>query len=255
MLDYRSSLGKALARLAQLRSKQGHATEACELYEQAIRQQKSAVAAAPWHLPFKQSLKHHYYNLAETRVSLKDAAGAARTAESLVHDLPESGWALALAAKWIDRCARLTRGDQSLTAEQRDEQARRYVTRARELIEQAAKLGSDDHLALGSLAWLLTTAFEPDLRDPSRAVALARSATTVAPQSAAHWGALGLACLRADDREGPRGDRPGDGSRGRRRRMGLAHPRLGSGPRWRLDRRPSAFRPGHGMEEVTYHRR
>ena len=51
------------------------------------------------------------------------------------------------------------------------------------------------------LAWVLATASEPSLRDRSRAVALARKATTASPQAGWYWSALALACLRAGELE------------------------------------------------------
>ena len=67
---------------------------------------------------------------------------------------------------------------------------------------QKAKLGSDHPstlVSMNNLAWLLATAPEEKLRDPSRAVALATQAVAAAPGNASYRGTLGTARYRAGD--------------------------------------------------------
>ena len=196
-LNFRRLLGESLSRLGQLRKIRGHAADACKLSEEAIPLLKSALLKARWDLLCKRSLESAYNDLAAARIALGDAAGAAAVAESLAHDLADSGQALAMAAGWMDSCVRVTQADLSATSEQRRERAHRYTERARELIEQALKRGPDDAKTQYALAFILVTASEPSLRDPSRAVALARRATTASPQAGWYWSTLALACLRA----------------------------------------------------------
>ena len=49
------------------------------------------------------------------------------------------------------------------------------------------------------MAWTLTTAADPTLRDPSLAVKYAREATELAPNVANHWSNYGVALLRAGE--------------------------------------------------------
>jgi uncharacterized protein HemY len=48
------------------------------------------------------------------------------------------------------------------------------------------------------LAWLLAMCSRPELRDPGRAVTLARRATTLAPEGGDCWRALGAALCRSE---------------------------------------------------------
>jgi tetratricopeptide (TPR) repeat protein/serine/threonine protein kinase len=52
---------------------------------------------------------------------------------------------------------------------------------------------------LNGLAWLLATCPEPKLRDPRRAVELARKAVAAAPRAGRYWQTLGVAHYRADE--------------------------------------------------------
>src|SRR5262249_30702392 len=62
---------------------------------------------------------------------------------------------------------------------------------------RAAKLDPEDTLAPNNLAWLLATCPEPKLRDPKRAVELARKAIELAPKEGNFWNTLGAAQYRA----------------------------------------------------------
>jgi hypothetical protein len=54
-------------------------------------------------------------------------------------------------------------------------------------------------LAANDLAWSLATHSNPRLRDPGRAVALAKEAVELAPEKGTYWYVLGVACYRAGD--------------------------------------------------------
>src|SRR5262249_51542834 len=56
-----------------------------------------------------------------------------------------------------------------------------------------------DFGALNSLAWLLATCTDAKLRDPDRAVELAKKAVELAPKAGAIWNTLGVAHYRAGD--------------------------------------------------------
>jgi serine/threonine-protein kinase len=62
---------------------------------------------------------------------------------------------------------------------------------------RAIDLKSDFADAHNNLAWLLATCPNPQLRDPARAVALAKKAIVFQPQSGVPWNTLGVALYRA----------------------------------------------------------
>src|SRR5262249_47183232 len=59
------------------------------------------------------------------------------------------------------------------------------------------RLFPNDARALNNLAWHLTISDDPTIRDPARAVVLARLAAELAPDNGAIWDTLGKACYRA----------------------------------------------------------
>jgi tetratricopeptide (TPR) repeat protein len=73
---------------------------------------------------------------------------------------------------------------------------------ARAVYGQLARLQPESPEVSGRLAWLLAMCAEPGLRDPQRAVELARGATQLAPRRALSWRSLGAACYRAGDARG-----------------------------------------------------
>jgi tetratricopeptide (TPR) repeat protein len=75
----------------------------------------------------------------------------------------------------------------------------RQYDKAREHFEEFLKLAPTDAEAHNNLAWLLTNCPEAKLRDPSRAVELARKAVQLDPKEANYWNTLGAAHYRAGD--------------------------------------------------------
>src|SRR5262249_47445153 len=65
--------------------------------------------------------------------------------------------------------------------------------------ETALKLAPDHARAQSSLAWVLATCPDTKLRDPDRAVELARKAVQLAPKVGMYWNTLGVAHYRAGD--------------------------------------------------------
>jgi tetratricopeptide (TPR) repeat protein len=66
-----------------------------------------------------------------------------------------------------------------------------------EAFERAAQWAPDDGLVVGHLAWELAISEDPTIRDPARAVVLARRAVKLAPDREMLWITLGTACYRA----------------------------------------------------------
>jgi serine/threonine protein kinase len=76
-------------------------------------------------------------------------------------------------------------------------QAKEEYHRAMEAFERAAQWAPDDGLVVGHLAWELAISEDPTIRDPARAVVLARRAVKLAPDREMLWITLGTACYRA----------------------------------------------------------
>jgi tetratricopeptide (TPR) repeat protein len=66
---------------------------------------------------------------------------------------------------------------------------------------RAVELGRSEPWALNDLAWILTSAPEPGLRDPERAVELAKRAVQLAPGDGTYHNTLGIARYRNGDHE------------------------------------------------------
>jgi uncharacterized protein HemY len=65
--------------------------------------------------------------------------------------------------------------------------------------ESALKRAPANAWILNELAWMLATCAEPTLREPRRAVELARKALDVAPTAGIYWKTLGVAHYRTGD--------------------------------------------------------
>ena len=77
-----------------------------------------------------------------------------------------------------------------------------------DVLGRRRKVLGEDHpdtvASMNGMAWLLATCDDARQRDPARAVELATQATTLAPQQADIWNALGVARYRAGDCKGAR---------------------------------------------------
>src|SRR5207247_1818335 len=56
--------------------------------------------------------------------------------------------------------------------------------------------------SMNAVAWILATCPDPKLRDPRRAVDLAKEAVKLAPDKGDYWNTLGAACYRTEDWKG-----------------------------------------------------
>jgi superkiller protein 3 len=65
--------------------------------------------------------------------------------------------------------------------------------------DQALRVKPDDAAAQANLAWLLATCQDPKLRDPARAVELARKAVALSPEAGSTWKSLGVARYRVGE--------------------------------------------------------
>jgi serine/threonine protein kinase/Flp pilus assembly protein TadD len=73
---------------------------------------------------------------------------------------------------------------------------------AAQTLDRLARHGAEDPRALNNIAWYLATLPVPQIRDPARAVEMARKAVEKAPQSSSYRNTLGVARYRARDWKG-----------------------------------------------------
>ncbi len=117
---------------------------------------------------------------------------AARTQQNVVADFPDVPWQL---SKLADICYRL---GTLLTETGRPAEAHEMFRRAiaadeRQLTRPLGRRAG----CRSSLAWFLAQCPDSQLRDPHRAIALAREAVELDPESERHWRTLGIAHYRA----------------------------------------------------------
>ncbi len=67
------------------------------------------------------------------------------------------------------------------------------------MYRELLKVGTKDAAALNNLAWLLSTCTDASVRDPERAVELAKKAVEDEPKNGMYWNTLGVAHYRAGD--------------------------------------------------------
>jgi serine/threonine protein kinase/Flp pilus assembly protein TadD len=78
-------------------------------------------------------------------------------------------------------------------------QATEASHKATDAFEAAARWAPDNAVALNNLAYHLEMSDDPTIRDPVRAVVLARRAVELAPDHGGIWDTLGVACYRNGD--------------------------------------------------------
>jgi serine/threonine protein kinase/Tfp pilus assembly protein PilF len=195
--DYPSDLGGTLNNLARRLLDHGKLTTARQLFEEAIQLQQAALLLTPGHRQAREFLGKHYQGLIQTLVQLKDHRALARVATQTANFRPKE-WSDALgAARLVVHCLTLAQQDAQLTAEDHQSLVKVYRDEGRHLVALAVERGGADPRALNNLAWALTNEPEPLIRDPARAVELARRVVTRTPKEGRYWNTLGVALYYA----------------------------------------------------------
>jgi serine/threonine protein kinase/tetratricopeptide (TPR) repeat protein len=122
--------------------------------------------------------------------------GALAAAERLAAKLPGRPTPQSLLAYWHASLGSILTA-RGLPAEAADE-----YRQARDGYWAVLDVAPNRASTLNNLAWLLTTCPDPQLRDPARALDLARKATELAPQYGYLWNTRGVAHYRVGDWEG-----------------------------------------------------
>jgi serine/threonine protein kinase len=196
---YQAQLAELLQHLAALAEEGRDFEKAYRLVGQAIRHHQSALKANPRSRAFRQGLRTGYWIRAQILVRQGKHAEAARAAADLSRASFNAWQDLADAAEVLALCVPLAEKDAALPGPERQAAAQAYRARARKLLDEAIRAAGPDAHAQDTLAWLLAACPDPRLRDPPRAVALARQAVEREPEKPRHRGTLGLAYYRAGD--------------------------------------------------------
>jgi serine/threonine protein kinase len=139
-----SSLAATLGHLAALRSIQKQYRSACELFEEALRHDETALKFDPPNVVYRTRCADNRQDLAACRLQLADHAAAADAMEQFVHLGLDPRNHSYVAACFLSRCALLAQNDSNLGPNQRQQKSEFYAKRALELLRTALKNGYKD---------------------------------------------------------------------------------------------------------------
>jgi serine/threonine-protein kinase len=194
-----SLLGAVENEVAVILIDRGDLAPARQLLEEAISHQRIALDAEPRHPTYREYMRNHYRNLAKVSRLLGDHAGAVRALQEPLRLFPDRGDEYVFASVIIRRCAETAERDTTLKVEQRRQLAQEYRDKARSLVQEALKRKVEEPGSQNNLAWVLADGPFPELRDPARALGLARTATARNPKRADYWHTFGTAYYRTGD--------------------------------------------------------
>jgi tetratricopeptide (TPR) repeat protein len=187
-------------RLAGLLKRTSKPKEAEESYRRALRVFEKLAADYPAAPFYRQEVAHNYWllgGLLKETGQVQEAERAYRQAllihEKLVADFPKSGEYRARLGVNYEILGGFLRG------RARAEEAVESYRAARDVWEKLVADFPGNAAYYNNFAWRLATSPDSDLRDPSRAVALARRAIELAPEQPMFWNTLGVARYRAGD--------------------------------------------------------
>jgi len=148
MLGYRFGYGQALHKLADLLHDRGRLEEARPIARQAIQRLSDAYAANIRNPDYRAAISRAYWTLCAIELDRKNHREAARAVREYRRIEP-NGFEEALeSARFLCRCARLSREDQSSSATDRVAMARAYTDQAMEALRSAGRDGFRDVNAL-----------------------------------------------------------------------------------------------------------
>jgi serine/threonine protein kinase/Tfp pilus assembly protein PilF len=198
--ELRSKIGGNLHNFAiWIAGPRGDFPEERRLVERAIVHQRAALEDQPKNATYRRFLRNHYQVLADVLLKLGDHAQAARAAAELPRISPEVWQEYDFAINFLVQCVLLAERDSKLSTEQRAAAVQEYSRQAKHSIDEGLKRIPDDAETLNNTAYFLTMCAARQLRDPKRAVELARRAVAKAPDSGMYHGMLGIALYRAGD--------------------------------------------------------
>jgi serine/threonine protein kinase/tetratricopeptide (TPR) repeat protein len=202
------SLGHLFAayeQLALLAEKDGRTAEATAIRQRALDALGRFVEALPREEAYEELalgyfsfFTHHLRSPGERPEREPAYRGTLAAAERLAAKFPDRPGPQALLAYWHASLGSV------LTARGRQAEAVDEYRRARDGYRAILEIAPNRVSTLNNLAWLLSTCPDPQLRDPGRALELARKATELTPQYGYLWNTRGVAHYRAGEWEAAR---------------------------------------------------
>jgi serine/threonine protein kinase/Flp pilus assembly protein TadD len=197
---YQDQLGAALNNLAELLGGRGDAAQDQRLLEQAARHQWAALEGRPRRAIYRIHLANHLARLGRTLMRLEEYAKADKAyrqaialCEKLADDFPKVPDHHREIASLADELGNLL----DLTGH--DAEAEKVYRRTLAVREKLVKDFPGQARDRRDLAWFLANCPNRRLRNPDRAVSLAREAVGLAPRGGDCWRTLGVAHYRAGD--------------------------------------------------------
>jgi serine/threonine protein kinase/Tfp pilus assembly protein PilF len=192
--EYKWWLGMAHNNLGSLLKEQGQREEASQHIDQAVRLLAAVFKNSPKAFRYRDELASSYFNLGAVREDddrIEEAEQAYRnaftTCRDLARDCPQAQlWALPAKSAFALAHILMQTG-RSLEAKDICHQA------------LAQALAADDVEFRNELAWQLSTCPDLELRDPARALKLARENVKTAPLKGDYWNTLGATQCRAEN--------------------------------------------------------
>lgn len=144
VLGYRYGYGHALHNLADLLRERGRPEQARPIARESIQRLSDAYAANIRSPDYRAAISHAYWTLCAIELDRKNHREAARAVRDYRRIEP-NGFEEALeSARFLCRCARLSREDQSTSATERDALTRAYTDQAMEALRSAGRDGFRD---------------------------------------------------------------------------------------------------------------
>jgi serine/threonine protein kinase/Flp pilus assembly protein TadD len=200
---YKHDLGGVLNNLAIELSARGETKEGRQLLEKAIFYQQAALKILPRNPQYRQYLHNHYHLLLQTLLRLGEHAAVAKEVDEFLRNFPESSDDYVLALSFLAGCMPLAESDTKLSQVERQAQTKVYSDRVKELVSAAEEKNKNQNANVcNNLAWRLATWSSPQLRDPARAVELAKKAVEKGHKIGTYWNTLGVAYYRLGDWKG-----------------------------------------------------
>src|SRR5262249_51122570 len=151
--------------LARVHGKRGELAVACQLLEFAVAQQQAALRVNRNNRLGWRNLQIQVTQLVEYLARLGKHQEATR-ALALLRLPPESCEEATTAREAPPACLALAEKDPRLTADERQEVARAYLDRARELRQECFRQPADNTRLLRQAAWFLAACPDARFRDP-----------------------------------------------------------------------------------------
>jgi serine/threonine protein kinase/Flp pilus assembly protein TadD len=197
---YQDQLGATLSNLAELQGGRGDAAQDRRLLEEAVRCLRAALQARPRHAIYRIHLANQLTRLGRTLARLEEHAEAekafrqaAELREKLAEDFPKVPDHRRELAHDYNELGNL------LNATGQDAEAEKAYRRTLAVRETLANDFPGEARDRRDLAWFLANCPNQQLRNPDRAVSLAKEAVELAPRGGDCWRTLGVAHYRAGD--------------------------------------------------------